>query len=256
MIRERLYNSFGEFTAHVKKDAAIGNTRDFRADSELVLCLSEIGEENRIFEYMQNPDPDIPILVVANHFTRTILQRDRSLSSLIGTTKEAILTSALITTGLRRLRDEKIAWFVKGDFSGASASLGEKEAQEAAVKCYDQIAVTQGNANEALKQAIVHLKDGHNLGLYPEATVGDKWVQMGLRGYQLGPHHHFFEALLLALYRARIEFQILPVSVYYENRKFHATFCELIESRGKPKATAKLAMERIAKSLPAKLKSA
>ena len=81
MTPETKFRSLPELFTSVKESAARKEPRDYVTDSREFLHLLRLGEEKRHTVYLQNPIPDLPTLVVANHYVRPLYRRSLRLPS-------------------------------------------------------------------------------------------------------------------------------------------------------------------------------
>ncbi len=232
----------------VKQYHAEGKKRDFLSDTAAGLHM--LGIEVPQAEFAELPNPSIPTLVAANHFVPPLRQRIHPF-----TTVDAIVTTGIITHGIQQLTPGKqLDWLVQGDLNPKFLSfrLNNREMQQAAIECYSHIPVSADPKKvfSTLKQIKQRLKDGINIGVYPEGSVQFKDTFLG---YRMGVFQSGFPSMLALLERCRIEYQILPTTVYREDGKYHLKFGSIIHP-GNYEETAKKIRESVEAGLPARMK--
>lgn len=239
MSAEQQFRSTRELFAAVRESADRGEKRDYRADSSKLLELERVDYETRFINEVLPPEP---LVVASNHYVPSLLTR-RS----IFTTKAVYNASSVVTLGLQNATDRKITWFIKGDMSEKLLwmTLKDRQTQAALVKCYDLIPVTENNSRETFQLAQLALSQGINLGIYPEGEPPCR---------ELRDPHRGFIGLIVSLQRARVNFSVLPASIYYEGGKYHTTFDEAISSQDRARDIAQQTMQAIASNLPSHLR--
>ncbi len=232
----------------VNESAAAGQKRDCISDMEDFLRLEKIRWQ-AIFK--QEEIPDKPTIFAANHFRRYRIDRLRPLVSAFSNTRESAITTSLISVEAVKLTPRKMSWLVEDGIREEVLSfrLPEASTQKAVVKCYDWIPVPK--IKSGLRGFSQELRDtltsGKNIGIYPE----------GKTNYKMREFDPAFAGLLKRLQKAGVDFQIVPVTVFYtvisSAGSFHVTFHEAVDSRGKGASPSQLAQEtmfKIGSSLP------
>lgn len=244
MIENTAINSFNELLQHVQTDIALGRQRNFLEDS--ATCLRVRGIEVPMPEVAGPLDLSIPTLVAANHYVRPIHHRRSPLTTL-----EAIITTSVITQGLQHVMPgSEIDWLAQGDLAPNwhSFRLADREAQRAAIACYDHLPVSsRAQDSAALRMELrKRLARKRHIGVYPEGGVrfSDTFTR-----YQMGPMRAEFASLLMGLRRDRVTYQILPTSVYQEDGKYRLRFGNVIQP-GNPRTTAMEIQQEIVNGLP------
>lgn len=240
------FSSTRQLIQAVNESAAVGQKRDCIPDMEEFLRLEKIKWQTT-FEQEQMPDK--PTIFVANHFRRYKIDRLGSPVSVFSNTLESAITTSIITIEAAKLTPRKVSWMVEDGVKEKflSFKLPEASAQKAVAECYDWIPVpkTRGGLrgfNEKLKDT---LNSGTNIGVYPE----------GKTNYKMREFDPAFAGLLKRLQKAGVDFQIVPVTVFYtvisSAGSFQTTFHEAVDSKGmSPSELTQEAARRIASPLP------
>lgn len=248
MAIEQELNSLPQLFKLVKGSRDAGLKRDFLADTRF--GMERLGIEVPTPVCLENPIPDRPTLVVANHFVRPLIHRRQPF-----TTIEAIVTTGIITHGMEQLvPNKRLEWMAQGDLPPKkilSLSLGDREMQKAAIECYNHIPVSSDPelAFATIKEVKDRLLSGVNVGVYPEGGV--KYTD-ALTRYKMGVFQAEFGFLLLSLQRNRVDFQILPTTVYEEDSQYNLTFGKVIQP-GRCRETVKKIQAAILAPLPPRM---
>ncbi len=210
-----------------------------------------IRKVNYSWEFIQRPEPNLPILVAPNHYYRSFFERRGP-----STTGESFLTTAVVTSALQNLTDRETRWVIKRlPDKVFGISRLDRKAQNAMAFCYDYIPAVN---LKVFKMSSNTLQEGVNLGFYPEQNppFSPKNLLNPTASFQLRPYHPAFRLLLKELQRKRVEYQILPVSVYTENDRFMVKFSQPIrpDKSDDVSEIAGLTMRLIAEGLPKKFR--
>ena len=175
-------------------------------DLHTVLKLKNTNYE---IHYHAQTIPQIPTIIVANHFVRQPFLR-RSFF----TTSESMITSAIITQLASRFLGKKITWVVKNDLRQNLffLSIRLRKIQLASIYCHNFIGVAQNYPFGQFAKWAKFLKAGYNICVFPEGVVSAI-----IREPKPG-----FDKLLDYLKSKKVVFQILPVSIYYKSGSFMA----------------------------------
>ncbi|OGH14584.1 MAG: hypothetical protein A3H50_01510 [Candidatus Levybacteria bacterium RIFCSPLOWO2_02_FULL_37_10] len=244
------FRSSGDLFQAIKESAGLGRKRSYLDDSKKLLELKKAEWENH---YLQDCIPDLPTLIVANHYSRTPLMR---IGDSFMTTNDSLVLSAVITQGIPKLSPRRTTWLTKGNLSGPlSRFSGARKAQEAAIACYDLIDVDNKSSREIYESLQEAISEGLNIGIYPQGRIGRvlKKPRRGIIGFREKTEFTGFRAVISLLSRTGLPFQIMPVSVFQQSGKYQAIFGEVLIPAGKAKDLTEEAMRRIALSLPRKL---
>ena len=209
-------------------------------DLHTVLKLKNTNYE---IHYHAQTIPQIPTIIVANHFVRQPFLR-RSFF----TTSESMITSAIITQLASRFLGKKITWVVKNDLRQNLffLSIRLRKIQLASIYCHNFIGVAQNYPFGQFAKWAKFLKAGYNICVFPEGVVSAI-----IREPKPG-----FDKLLDYLKSKKVVFQILPVSIYYKSGSFMAEVGYPIEHTTASVEAAKTAMLSIANNLPIYLQGA
>lgn len=220
--------------------------RDYRRDSALLLDLEGIS-----WTCISAPGStyDKPSLIVANHFARKPWQRGLPFHPKNSfTTRESFITTALIAKEAGERSEKPVTWMVQADLPERvfSFTMADRQTQQAIIKCYGLIPVGSNRGFEVVNACHAALYRGINVGIYPEGQIGHKLKVADER----------FEKLLTLLQRKKVDFQILPVSLFFEGDEFKLKIANPIEPKGQAGELVHQTMRVIADALPAHLHGA
>lgn len=230
----------------VSESGVNGQKRDCLPDMREFLRLENIRWKTR---FEQEQISDKPTIFAANHFRRYKIDRLGSLVSAFSNTRESAITTSIISVGAANLTPRKTAWLVEDGIREEllSFKLPEAAAQKAVVECYDWIPVpkTRSELQGFSGKLTGALNGGKNIGVYPE----------GKTNYRMREFDPAFAGLLKRLQKAGVDFQIVPVTVFYtvisSAGSFQVTFHEVIDSKGVlPGQLTQETMRQIGSSLP------
>jgi len=189
------------------------------------------------------PIANIPTLVAVNHFVRPLILR----KSLF-TTFDSMTTSAIVTLMHSKITKRKLTWVVKNDIAANILFLSTKlrKIQIATIDCYDFIGVSQNYPFGQFPKWQNYLEKGFDIAFYPEGATS-----RNVKNARPG-----FIDLLNFLNSQEMGYQILPVSIYFENSSFYVNFSNTIKASSDAAKDAQQTMLRIANGLPEYLRGA
>ena len=246
--------SMAELMEAIGRSAEKGEKRDALADAHVCLRANQV---NYIVKGSSGQIADLPTLITPAHFVRLAIPRflatpgdiRERVESLISTSRETMITTALVTVASHEIINRPIKWFAEGDLKTTMGpfTLRDRLLQRNAIGVYDQIPVKASFGRDeakALQRDIGDaLREGCNIGVYPEGRVS--W-RSSIFGWRMEPEHRSFAGVILAVQRARVPCQVLPVGICYQKRQFVLSFGDAIDpTAGKPREIAQCTMEAI-----------
>lgn len=247
--------------AEIERSKANGKKRDFVSE------FRELAERAGIryrFEFEEENLPDMPTVVVSNHFIRHWWdKRSLHLGRTFGKTWDSMIVAGVISTGAAEgpTKGKGTSWLIKDKIRThiGPIPLKEKQMQSTFIEVYDHIPVSVPKKEEGITPGIVagvqfartltyirnHLARGKNIGLYAE---GDNPGQMKMDSAPL--------ATLLKSFRKRKigNLQVIPASVCWENGEFKVHYSKAIQAGEDYKTDAQSVIQAIAAKLPPSLK--
>ncbi|MBI3283200.1 hypothetical protein HYZ70_03965 [Candidatus Curtissbacteria bacterium] len=208
--------------------------RDYLVDSINFLKERKIKYE---FSFPRNNLPQLPYLVVVNHFKRPFFVRKQ-----LATTLESLITAALVTVALSTISKRRTAWVAKNNLAATFPFKFTivRRAQLAAIYCYDLIGTNEKYPFSNYRQWEQKLKSGSNIAFCPEGAPSGKLKSV----------NGDFDNYIRRLKKAIPQLQILPVSVYYIDKTFFAKFNKPLKIESSSDDIAKKAIQKIAENLP------
>ncbi len=244
MIAERPYSSTQELFRDVKSSAARGERRDHVVDSEAFLKLENIKWRTKL---PQHDIPDIPTLVVPNHYKRSWMHRGwpPSLRKTVLTTRESLITTSIISVEMSKLLSRKTTWLAKSEISEKFLIFKseDRKMQRAITNWYNFIPA-DSNPQIVCQRVVGSLEAGVNVGLYPAVKPSQRPQ----------PASKDFKVLIGMLNRERVSYQILPVSIFYEDGEFVVIPEDVVDPKGSHKEIAQQVMDSIGSRLPRRLR--
>ncbi len=222
----------------------VGETRSFTADIQEKGYLRHV---NYKFDFEELQIQDKPIIFAANHFVRQ--RKDRrtiNLMNIIFNTRESMLVAGIISIGGEKIGRRTISWVIEEELE---VKVGEAAKQKSFIKTYDHIPMskykhekkTLGGGSETYTEIAKRLTRGKNIAVFTEGDPGQK-----MRGKS-----ESLAALLTVLRkRKKIDFQVIPVSIFYEDRTFKTIFSKPVQSGDNPRQDAADVILAIASKLP------
>lgn len=246
--------SVKELFQSVVASAERGETRDLHQD--LRDYLSVQGVELKA-EHQGLPDPNKLLIITPNHHLRKALF----------STGESLNIVALSTIGAADagVSAKHTAWIIKQlDVHKVGPGILARKVQNATIPCYGQIPIKvkrklerNGSILPRLREKFANIDqfqglvfknimEGNNIGYFPEQTPTRELKQFD-------PNYPKF---IRGLQKNVGEFQIIPVSNYYEGNIAHARFGQVIQvtPESDPSEVARRTMQRIAANLPRRLR--
>ena len=250
MSREQEYRSTNDLLDAALASDKRGEQRDFDSDALEFLRLEGITYDCRFGKGIPAEDqviPDKPLLIIANHYVRSIWAR-RSLL----TTKESMTECGLILTEVAKDNSRKPRWVSKADLTEKIFGIipsKPRKAQNAFTRLYDNIPAVKGQEKEIIDEVAKTLLEGLIAGMYPEGEPPSRNLREPLRGFYEIP---------LQLKRLKVDYRILPVSVFSDRLGHHVVFGRVIDPTQRDIPGVKQAvvegMIEIARNLPPHLR--
>jgi len=190
---------------------------------------------------LAKPLEDIPTLVAVNHYCRPLVRR----KSLF-TTLDSIITTSLATVAHSKVSKRQITWVAKNDLKTNILffSVKVRKVQLAVIKVYDLLSVGKHYPFNNKNKWVYFLKNGCDIGFYPEAVIGTK----------MRPAKANFQDMLYFLKQQNIKFQVLPVTIYQKGGTFYVVITKTIKSSQNADEIASQTMLTLAGSLPKNLR--
>lgn len=247
MTAERPYlSSTKELFRVVAASAALEEERDYVVDSKAFLALENIKWRT---EKLPDNIPDLPTLVVPNHYGRSRVQRVRlsSPETFFTTTRESFITTSIVSVEMSKISDRKTTWLMKSELSEKFLLFKSEygHMQNVLATCYNFIPA-EHEPIEVYRQIVSSLEAGFNMGAYPGIKPSKR----------LQPASREFEGLIAVLNIKEVNYQILPVSIFYADGEFNVTFGKIVDPKKKhPKKVVGEVMYSIGSHLPQRSRS-
>lgn len=183
---------------------------------------------------------DIPTLIPVNHYIRPIYIRKN-----LFTTFESLISTIITTVALAKISTRKTTWAATNlNISLFFFSGKARQAQIAAIDCYDLIGTQNNYPFSNFDQWIEALDKNFNIGFYPE----------GKTGYFLKKNRDGYVSLINCLKEKVPKFQIVPASFWHVGKNYRIHFAKPVISQKPSDQIATLTMQTIAQNLPLHLR--
>ena len=233
-----LQNPESSILASIYQSSKQNKKRDLYEDSLTFLNTHKIDFK---ISYKIKTLGKTPTLVVVNHFTRPLIKRKVWL-----TTFDSLITSALASVAHKKIAKRKLTWVTKNDLKTNIffISVKMRKIQLAVIDVYNFLGVGKHYPFNNQNKWVEYINDGYDIGFYPEATTGTK----------MRPAKKRFVNILEFLKSQKMNFQVLPISIYEKNKKFYLTVNKTIKSSNNSVFISQHTMLSIAASLPKSLR--
>lgn len=222
----------------------VGEKRSFTADIQNKGYLRNIDYR---FEFEQFQIENKPSIFVANHFIRS--RKDRrtvNLWNIVFNTRESMIAAGIISIGGERIGGRPISWVIEEELE---VRIGDAAKQKKFIKDYDHIPMSKykhkkkamGGGSETYAEIAKRLTGGKNVAVFTGGEPGQKME---------GKPESLAALLTVLGKRKKIETQVVPVSIFYENGAFMINFSKPIQSGLNPMQDAKEVFAAIASKLP------
>ena len=243
--------------AQIREDGINGLKRNPIEDARTLISILE--QRGFTFNIQQRTKiPDIPTLIVANHYLRAPLSRLRqpimTRTKALSTSAEVILTTSVIVAGMENFTNRKVTWFQKGEINPSILGFQcvDRESQQAFLSVYDSIPVFKNSKTlQTTVRLIRSFRNGGNVILYPEGSVrlakpeGIKYI---MHPGSLREFNRSLSALVEIV--VRNGFQVVPVSAYSKGKEYFAVFHEPIKDSTGTSQQAELIVTKVQSALP------
>lgn len=229
--------------------AISGEKRSFTADIQDKGYLKNI---KIVLEFESPQVENRPTIFAANHFARRRIDRGIvNPLNIIFNTRESMLTIGAISIGGEQLTGGRpISWVIEQDLE---VKVGEAAKQKKFIEDYDHIPMSKykheakgiGGGSKTYSEIANKLTSGKSVAVFIEGEPGQK-----IRG-----NSNSLAALLLVLgKRKKIDVQVIPVSIFYQDKAFRVIFSKPILASQNPRKDAAEAVTAITSKLPQSLR--
>lgn len=215
MTLEHQFGSRKELFEAMLSSHDAGEKRDYDIDGHEFLRLGRI-----ICEFKSDSDipKTVPVLALPNHYVRPFLRRRSPF-----TTTDVINATSLILRGLTDATRRKTRWVSKADLTekifGIIPSIPRK-VQNSMTSVYGNIPAFEGKYDQIPKDVESTLRNGFNVGIYPEGEPPRQSLRTPPKA---------FTGLIAHLKRKKVNFLVLPISIYFDNSSYHLIFGQTLD---------------------------
>ncbi len=232
-------------------DSAMNGNRPKSIQEAAGLFLQKGGVRYSI--YQDSPIPDAtPLLVVANHFCRPIIQVGEiplipnfaiRNQHVCPTTLESAAMVSLAVVAISEVSARTIVPIVNADINSNPCFPSQPRAmQQEVLNWFPVIRVSKSHGMGALRNIWKQMDAGNNILIFPE----------GKPSYGLAEYNPNFENIFHIL--RKINYKVVPTAIFYDGRQYVIHVRDSITPGTDPLESARAAMFSIASSLPRRMR--